>query len=33
MDEDELRTERMMRSMKAAGLSGTMYNKETMQVG
>ncbi|PNW84622.1 hypothetical protein CHLRE_03g151700v5 [Chlamydomonas reinhardtii] len=31
MDEDELRTERMMRSMKAAGLSGTMYNKETMQ--
>lgn len=31
MEEDEIRTTKMMRNMKASGLSGTMYDRETME--
>ncbi|KXZ48637.1 hypothetical protein GPECTOR_26g540 [Gonium pectorale] len=31
MSEDEVRTEKMLRNMKAAGLSGSMYSRETLE--
>lgn len=30
MSEDEVKAQKMMRSMRAAGMSGTMYDRETM---
>lgn len=32
MDPDELKTVKMLRNMKAQGLSGSMYSRDSLQV-